>query len=136
MNQKKKKKRKKIKSNKQIENLSKKENNQKITEKGNKLILDQKKEDKNKKIQTINSKDEKYTKNINKDKQKIKEQESNPPIVIDIGSGYIKAGIGGEEGPRCVFPTIVGYPKYCSGMIDDDIINSLLVWMLQLKVEY
>ena len=110
----------KIKSNKQIENLSKKENNQKIIDKGNKFILEHKKDDKNKKIQTINSKDEKYTKNINKDKQKIKEQESNPPIIIDIGSGYIKAGIGGEEGPRCIFPTCIGYPKFSNFLVDND----------------
>ena len=33
-------------------------------------------------------------------------------IIIDNGSGYIKAGFSGEEGPRTVFPTVVGYPKY------------------------
>ena len=32
--------------------------------------------------------------------------------MIDIGSGYIKAGLSGEEGPRAVFPAIVGRPKY------------------------
>lgn len=33
-----------------------------------------------------------------------------PNIIIDLGSGYIKAGFSGEEGPRAVFPTIVGRP--------------------------
>ena len=33
-------------------------------------------------------------------------------IIIDNGSRYIKAGFSGEEGPRTVFPTVVGYPKY------------------------
>ena len=37
-----------------------------------------------------------------------------PPIVIDIGKDYCKAGFGGEESPSVVFPTYVGYPKYKS----------------------
>ena len=37
--------------------------------------------------------------------------EEAPTIVIDNGSGMIKAGIAGEEAPRAVFPTIVGRPK-------------------------
>lgn len=32
-------------------------------------------------------------------------------LVIDNGSGMIKAGVGGEEKPRCVFPSVVGRPK-------------------------
>ena len=32
-------------------------------------------------------------------------------IVIDGGSGIIKAGYGGEEGPRSIFSSIVGIPK-------------------------
>ena len=35
-----------------------------------------------------------------------------PDIIIDNGGGYIKAGLSGEEGPKSVFPTIIGYPKY------------------------
>ena len=42
---------------------------------------------------------------------------NKPNIIIDNGSGFIKSGFSGEEGPRAVFPTIVGYPKYSSGMI-------------------
>jgi actin-related protein len=30
------------------------------------------------------------------------------PIVIDNGSGIIKAGFAGDEHPRTVFPTVVG----------------------------
>lgn len=37
-------------------------------------------------------------------------------IVIDNGSGMVKAGIAGEECPRSVFPAIVGYPKHDSAM--------------------
>lgn len=36
----------------------------------------------------------------------------NQPVVIDNGSGYIKAGFAGEERPKCYTPTIVGRPKY------------------------
>ena len=37
-------------------------------------------------------------------------------VVIDNGSGMVKAGIAGEECPRSVFPAIVGYPKHDSAM--------------------
>ena len=36
-------------------------------------------------------------------------------IVIDNGSGMIKAGIAGEEAPRAVFPAFVGRPKIRPG---------------------
>jgi actin-related protein len=34
------------------------------------------------------------------------------PLVIDNGSGVIKAGYGGDEAPQCVFKSIIAYPKY------------------------
>jgi actin beta/gamma 1 len=37
--------------------------------------------------------------------------DSNVHLVIDNGSGLCKAGFSGEEGPRSVFPCIVGRPK-------------------------
>ena len=37
-------------------------------------------------------------------------------IVIDNGSGMMKAGFAGEDAPRAVFPTIVGRPKHSSAM--------------------
>ena len=33
------------------------------------------------------------------------------PIVIDNGSGVVKAGYGGQEQPCSVFPSIIAYPK-------------------------
>jgi actin beta/gamma 1 len=42
--------------------------------------------------------------------------EENPTVVIDNGSGMVKAGIAGEEAPRAVFPAIVGRPKHASSM--------------------
>ena len=38
--------------------------------------------------------------------------EENPAVVIDNGSGMIKAGIAGEDAPKAYFPSIVGVPKY------------------------
>lgn len=41
----------------------------------------------------------------------------NPIVVIDNGSGMVKAGFAGEEAPRCVFPAIVGRPKHASTLM-------------------
>ena len=32
-------------------------------------------------------------------------------IVVDLGSGFIKAGYSGEDVPRVVIPTVVGEPE-------------------------
>jgi len=40
-----------------------------------------------------------------------------PSLVIDNGSGLIKAGFAGEPGPRTVFPTIIGSPKHKGVML-------------------
>lgn len=42
--------------------------------------------------------------------------EENTNIVIDNGSGMVKAGFSGEELPCCVFPAILGRPKYKKAM--------------------
>lgn len=33
-------------------------------------------------------------------------------LVIDNGSGMVKAGFAGEDAPRAVFPSLVGRPKH------------------------
>ena len=33
-------------------------------------------------------------------------------LVIDTGGGLVKAGLGGEESPRAVFPCIVSRPRH------------------------
>eukprot|EP01083_Nonionella_stella_P165643 551549_1 len=53
-----------------------------------------------------------------------KEDEESQALVIDNGSGMMKAGFAGEDAPRAVFPTIVGYQTrdtpssgyYCAGV--------------------
>lgn len=40
------------------------------------------------------------------------------PIVLDNGTGLTKNGFAGEDQPRSVWPTCIGYPKYTSIMTD------------------
>ncbi len=40
------------------------------------------------------------------------------PIILDIGSGYVKAGFAGEPNPSHIFPCITGKRKYKSVMVD------------------
>lgn len=42
------------------------------------------------------------------------------PIVIDNGTGLSKNGYAGEDQPRSVWPTLIGYPRYESIMTDVD----------------
>ena len=34
------------------------------------------------------------------------------PIVIDNGSGMVKAGFAGDDAPRAVFPSVTGRARY------------------------
>merc|ERR1719262_344624 len=38
--------------------------------------------------------------------------EERPTVVIDNGSGHVKAGLAGLEAPSAVFPALVGRPKH------------------------
>ena len=40
------------------------------------------------------------------------------PLVVDNGTGLSKNGYAGEDQPRSVFPTLIGYPKYPAYMTD------------------
>lgn len=42
---------------------------------------------------------------------------SNQPVVIDNGSGVIKAGFAGEDTPKTFFPNFVGRPKHTRVMM-------------------
>ena len=39
------------------------------------------------------------------------------PLVVDNGSGMVKAGFAGDDAPRSVFPSIVGRPRHQSVMV-------------------
>merc|ERR1712166_451052 len=41
-------------------------------------------------------------------------------IVIDNGSGVIKAGFAGENQPSCKFPSILGVPRSDKQMLGDE----------------
>ncbi|KIJ25749.1 hypothetical protein M422DRAFT_236819 [Sphaerobolus stellatus SS14] len=41
---------------------------------------------------------------------------TNQPVVIDNGSGTIKAGFAGQDHPKCFFPSFVGRPKHTKVM--------------------
>ncbi|PIK55465.1 putative alpha-centractin [Apostichopus japonicus] len=48
---------------------------------------------------------------------------ANQPVVIDNGSGVIKAGFAGDQTPKCHFPNFVGRPKHVrvmAGAIEGD----------------
>lgn len=40
------------------------------------------------------------------------------PIIIDIGSAYVKVGYAGDSEPRFIFPCITGTEKYQTVMVD------------------
>lgn len=48
----------------------------------------------------------------------------NAPIVLDNGSGTIRAGFAGEDAPKCFFPSWVGRPKHLrvlAGALEGDV---------------
>lgn len=45
------------------------------------------------------------------------EEEENAAVVIDNGSGMIKAGFSGDDVPRCSFPAVVGRPRHQNVMV-------------------
>jgi len=45
------------------------------------------------------------------------DNEASAAIVLDNGSGMMKAGFSGDDAPRAVFPSVVGRPKHSAAMI-------------------
>lgn len=61
------------------------------------------------------------------------------PIVLDTGSGLMKAGFADEDLPNVVFPTIIGMPKYEVGRSSFPLTQGaeiILVWLLDKPVFY
>jgi len=47
-------------------------------------------------------------------------EEDQTALVVDNGSGMVKAGFSGDDAPRAVFPSIVGRPKVKTTMIGSE----------------
>jgi actin-related protein len=47
-------------------------------------------------------------------------EEDQTALVVDNGSGMVKAGFSGDDAPRAVFPSIVGRPKVRSTMVGSE----------------
>jgi len=45
------------------------------------------------------------------------DEEENAALVVDNGSGMVKAGFAGDDAPRAVFPSIVGRPRHTGVMV-------------------
>jgi len=50
----------------------------------------------------------------------MSEEDLKPTVIIDNGSGHVKAGLATDESPSAVFPAIVGRPKHESAMAGSD----------------
>ena len=46
--------------------------------------------------------------------------DDSEPVIIDIGSGQLKAGMANDDAPKCNIPMIVGKPKYEGIMVGMD----------------
>ena len=38
-------------------------------------------------------------------------EEDNEPVVVDIGSGHLKAGYASDDAPKHLIPMVIGKPK-------------------------
>jgi hypothetical protein len=45
------------------------------------------------------------------------DEDEQAALVIDNGSGVVKAGFAGDDAPRAVFPSIVGRPRHQGVMV-------------------
>merc|ERR1711976_710701 len=48
------------------------------------------------------------------------DDEEKPAIVVDNGSGMMKAGCSGEDAPKLTFSSVVGYPKQKTALVGTD----------------
>ena len=66
----------------------------------------------------------------------------NAPIVLDNGSGTIRAGFAGEDLPKCTFPSFVGPPqkhlRVLAGALEGDVFIGSRAQELRglLKIKY
>ena len=51
----------------------------------------------------------------------------NRPVVIDNGTGILKAGFAGSDKPKCVFPSFIGRPKHKRIMVQSKVEGDVFV---------
>merc|ERR1712132_10167 len=56
----------------------------------------------------------------NSSPQKMCDEEEKPAVVVDNGSGMMKAGCSGEDAPKVTFSSVVGYPKQKTALAGTD----------------
>merc|ERR1712225_169582 len=56
----------------------------------------------------------------NRSPQKMCDEEEKPAVVVDNGSGMMKAGCSGEDAPKVTFSSVVGYPKQKTALVGTD----------------
>ena len=72
----------------------------------------------------IQAKLSKSAQRLEKGPHTMAESLHNAPIVLDNGSGTIRAGFAGEDAPKCFFPSWVGRPKHLrvlAGALEGDV---------------
>ena len=47
--------------------------------------------------------------------------QANTAIVIELGSGYVRAAFAGEDAPKCIFPTVVGRLNNQTHYVGDEV---------------
>merc|ERR1712072_575744 len=55
-----------------------------------------------------------------KTKNMCDEEDDKPAVVVDNGSGMMKAGCSGEDAPKVTFSSVVGYPKQKTALVGTD----------------
>merc|ERR1711924_104875 len=48
------------------------------------------------------------------------DEDEKPAVVVDNGSGMMKAGCSGEDAPKVTFSSVVGYPKQKTALVGTD----------------
>merc|ERR1712142_322153 len=48
---------------------------------------------------------------------KMADEDEQAAVVVDNGTGQMKAGFSGDDAPKCVFPSVVGRPRHEGVMV-------------------